>query len=188
AVWAAYRASAPLERHWYEVIRENRPCHLYLDLEFCAVSFPRADGNGLVDAVLRALRLELERRFGLAVQYESQLLELDSSSATKFSRHLVLRLPGLAWATNAHLGRFVRQVVRRAGEAAMLRGDGGGSEGDGDDGICCGRMPRRSHCVVDTSVYSRNRHFRLPWSCKAGKTAVLVPTARFAARGAAEGS
>lgn len=35
------------------------------------------------------------------------------------------------------------------------------------------------HLFVDTAVYSRNRCFRLPFSSKAGKNSVLVPSGRF---------
>ena len=40
-----------------------------------------------------------------------QVIELDSCAEEKFSRHLIIRLPGLAFCTNAHVGAFVRQVV-----------------------------------------------------------------------------
>ena len=40
-----------------------------------------------------------------------QVIELDSCTQQKFSRHLIIRLPGLAFCTNAHVGAFVRQVV-----------------------------------------------------------------------------
>eukprot|EP00955_Chlamydomonas_euryale_P064286 358923-Chlamydomonas_euryale.AAC.2 len=32
--------------------------------------------------------------------------------------------------------------------------------------------------AVDMAVYSRMRHFRMLWSCKGGKQAVLMPTKR----------
>lgn len=35
-----------------QVIREKRPCHLYLDLEFVPAANPGADGNALVDTLL----------------------------------------------------------------------------------------------------------------------------------------
>ena len=41
--------------------------------------------------------------------------------------------------------------------------------------------------LVDTSVYSRNRHFRLLGSCKAGKAAVLLPSGRYATAPGAPG-
>jgi hypothetical protein len=34
-------------------------------------------------------------------------------------------------------------------------------------------------CVADPAVYTRSRHFRMIWSCKGGKGAVLRPTARY---------
>jgi len=33
-VWKTYGESPPLQLHWYEIIREGRPCHLYFDLEY----------------------------------------------------------------------------------------------------------------------------------------------------------
>lgn len=38
------------------------------------------------------------------------MLELDSSTPAKFSRHVVVRTPGAAFRTNAHVGAFVREV------------------------------------------------------------------------------
>lgn len=38
---------------------------------------------------------------------------------------------------------------------------------------------RDYHLFVDTAVYSRNRCFRLPFSSKAGKKSVLLPSGRF---------
>ena len=34
------------------MIRERRPCHLYLDLEYLPAANPDADGDALVDALL----------------------------------------------------------------------------------------------------------------------------------------
>ena len=42
--------------------------------------------------------------------------ELDSSSATKFSRHLIVRLPGMAFSSNIHVGCVVAQVLQAAFE------------------------------------------------------------------------
>ena len=42
AVWALFRRTRCEERHWYEVIREGRPAHLYFDLECPAHLNPQA--------------------------------------------------------------------------------------------------------------------------------------------------
>lgn len=41
---------------------------------------------------------------------ESWVLELDSSSPEKFSRHLILRIPGAAFQNNFHVGAFVKDI------------------------------------------------------------------------------
>ena len=39
------------------------------------------------------------------------VVELDSSTPAKWSRHLVVRLPGHAFADNGHMGRFVEALL-----------------------------------------------------------------------------
>jgi hypothetical protein len=56
--------------------------------------------------------LPCRQHFGLAVDYGS-VIELDSSTDAKFSRHLLVRIPGHAFATNHAMGQFVAQVRKR---------------------------------------------------------------------------
>lgn len=42
--------------------------------------------------------------------------------------------------------------------------------------------------IVDCAVYTRNRHFRLLGSSKAGKSAVLLPSGRYATAPGAPGT
>jgi hypothetical protein len=173
-------------RHAYEIIRERRPCHLYFDVEFCRRANPRLDGERSVAALLRCVSDAFSRCFDLEVEPE-WVVELDSSTDRKFSRHLVVRVPGKCFA-NAHedVRWFVREAVlaprREDGEHERLwarrplAGEGAAiAAGDEDDDLDAPRA-----CVVDTTVYSRNRHFRLPYCCKAGKDATLLPTPRYA--------
>ena len=44
---------------------------------------------------------------------EDVVLELESTSQKKFSRHLIFRLPGVAFANAAHAGHFVRRLWAR---------------------------------------------------------------------------
>ena len=39
------------------------------------------------------------------------VVELDSSTATKFSRHLIIPLKGAAFANNGHVGAFVGAML-----------------------------------------------------------------------------
>lgn len=69
---------------------------------------------------------------------------LDSTSATKFSSHLVVKLPGHAFQDNAAAGRFVRSVLLASGtELTVVQGL------DARTG-----QPVRSP-FVDTAVYTR---------------------------------
>lgn len=60
------------------------------DLEFQREHNPGLDGGAAVDALLELVREQLRGSFQLDMQ-DSWVLELDSSTDTKFSRHLVIR-------------------------------------------------------------------------------------------------
>lgn len=48
--------------------------------------------------------------FGLELDL-TWVYELDSSSSTKFSRHLVVRIPGMAFCSNIHAGCLVARAL-----------------------------------------------------------------------------
>jgi len=62
AAWKVHLENDPAKLHWYEVIREDFPCHLYFDLEF-----PKdteglnkdVDGDAYVDVLLGHVRKTL---------------------------------------------------------------------------------------------------------------------------------
>ena len=122
--WRRYKRLRHTFRSFYEVIIEAQPCHAYLDLEYRVAANPHCDGARMVRTVREALAALVERRLGVAVSDEC-FVELDSSTDAKFSRHVVLKLPGgAAFADNSHVGRLVRECVdelrvrRDAGDAA----------------------------------------------------------------------
>ncbi|KAI3426242.1 hypothetical protein D9Q98_008618 [Chlorella vulgaris] len=172
--WRRYRDMLPQHRHLYEIIRQGAPCHLYFDLEFVPAENPARDGVAAVDGLLSLVREQLRASFQLDMQ-DSWVLELDSSTEAKFSRHVVVRLPDAAFASNAHVGAFVLQLCSDARQrrhedarcAALIVNKEGGEEA----------------LLVDTAVYTRNRAFRLYLSSKWGKQAVLESTSRFGGAG-----
>lgn len=87
-----YSRIAPSERHVYEIIREGYPCRAYLDLEFSKESNPGADGERMVQKVVHLLCWKVFELFGLFVGPQ-HAVELDSSDAAKFSRHITLLIP-----------------------------------------------------------------------------------------------
>lgn len=55
-----------------------------------------------LDVCRRRWHIELDRR---------QVVELESSTPAKWSRHLVVRLSGRAFKHNGHMGRFVEALL-----------------------------------------------------------------------------
>ncbi|KAK9826250.1 hypothetical protein WJX74_002799 [Apatococcus lobatus] len=172
ALWQRYRRCAPQERHWYEVIWGDRPCHLYFDLEFITACNPKANGNALVEHLLHSVAQHIRQIWGYELQ-QDWVLELDSSTPTKFSRHVVIQIPGCAFASCQMVGNFVTSLLASPeAQALMLVKE-----------IATDSAGRTSFAsLVDTAVYTKNRHFRMLGCSKGGKTAMLLPHARYATR------
>ncbi|KAI9028552.1 hypothetical protein DFJ74DRAFT_493814 [Hyaloraphidium curvatum] len=162
--WLAYRAMPDGQRHFYEIIREATPCRLYFDCEFSLdINFLR-DGPAMVRSLVSVTLARIRSVFGI-VAGEDSVLSLDSSTPSKFSRHLIFHLPNAAFRNNAVVGQLVRDVcadlealarAMPAAEASLyspLVVDEKGKEA----------------LFVDQSVYSRNRNLRLVGSSKVGK-------------------
>ncbi|KAL3920006.1 MAG: hypothetical protein SGILL_003468 [Bacillariaceae sp.] len=216
ADWYWRKAAAP--RHLYEVIREETPCRLYFDLEFSKV-YNNNDRNGSDDEndgvpldtaeLLREFReelaIDLRKYYGLTLE-TSQILNLDSSSDTKFSRHWIVHLTEsqdkeqkddeeetdslitnndtndseVLFRDAPTVGRFVKRLVSRLAEEIAVEG---------------GNFPERRPmlakylfvntkcaskptCFIDLGVYTRNRLFRCLGSRKFGKPTTLHATTK----------
>jgi len=173
-LWRRYLLAPADARHVYELLREDCPCHLYFDLEYSSAANPSVDGERCVDALHSLLAEALRRRLGVELA-DCVLVELESTpSPTKFSRHLVIRLPGLrAFRSSTAVGAFVhawltedvapaRETDARAAALYVRRRE----EEEGEA------------LFIDQGVYTRNRAFRLYLSSKQGKSARLLPTRR----------
>lgn len=86
-----YVAIAYGKRHVYEIIRDAFPCRLYFDIEFCVPTNPTIDGDVLCRQWICIVSWKLFEVYGLLVGPE-HVVELDSSTTDKFSRHLVFIL------------------------------------------------------------------------------------------------
>ncbi|EXC05956.1 Coiled-coil domain-containing protein 111-like protein [Morus notabilis] len=164
-------------RHHYEVIQEGLPCHLYFDLEFSRRENAERDGDEMVDLLISVILEALHDKYSIQGNHE-WILELDSSTDVKFSRHLIIRIPKSAFKDNSHAGAFVNEICSR-----IING----REKNGQFEKLFVRKESTSvdspgQLFVDTAVYSRNRCFRLALSSKAGKSSVLLPTGRYKAK------
>ena len=155
-------------RHFYEILLEGQPCRLYMDLEFpintsssggessvgngtTPYAEAVARGNSLVAELLEAMTplltdaLAHGRSDGMGAAGVSrmvQAVELDATTDSKFSRHLIF--PGLVVANTSHAGALVRALAANVSAEAAS--------------------------IIDFAVYSRNRCFRLVGSTKFAKT------------------
>lgn len=175
-----YYESLP-ERHYYELMREDTYCHLYFDVEFSKVSNPDVDGVRTMDWLIELIVEELKATPEIDTSKFDELehiVELDSESATKFSRHLIIQLPdGQVFANNSHCAHFVRKLWRTIESRR------------GEDERCDAMFLRKekddvekTEPFVDLGVYTRNRVFRLYLSNKHSKEKnkpILEATGRF---------
>jgi hypothetical protein len=99
----------PRRRNMQEIVREGRACNLYLDLEYSIEHNPAIDGDRAVRQLLLFMLDEIRRVFHVECDIHC-CIDMDSSTDTKFSRHVTLVVPGHAFLDNAHVGRSVSEV------------------------------------------------------------------------------
>nr|XP_018681349.1 PREDICTED: DNA-directed primase/polymerase protein isoform X1 [Musa acuminata subsp. malaccensis] len=170
--WRRYRCMDPKLRHHYEVIKEGLPCHLYFDLEFDKTVNADKNVDDMVDILMSVTFDILFDKYAIEAN-DGWIIELDSSTTKKFSRHVIIRIPKVAFKDNSHVGAFVSEVCSRITsqrgsdpqlDKLYVRKDSSSSD---------------FQLFLDSAVYSRNRCFRLVFSSKAGKNSFLLPTRRF---------
>ena len=196
-----WRDSLPNSRHFYELIPEGIPCRLYFDLEFSKEANPHISRNESEELMTEFI-LEIcnELRMIHDIQLDrSCIVDLDSSTEKKFSRHLIIHLPkGELFADNSAAGLFVKRFVGRlaedlstgilekrhstlskhlfvnkqpsvATEPEASESKGGTSEHNNAPMKYIDM--KKQTCFVDLGVYTKNRLFRLMSSFKYGKDA-----------------
>ncbi len=176
--WEYYEILEKDERHHYEIIRENEPCHLYFDLEFNIHANPGIDGVKSTDALLDLIKEELYEKHNIAIELNKHVVELESigtdNANKKFSRHVIIRLPGAAFKSNIHVGKFVKDFWNSVCEKR--------TSDDRCEKLFIRKEPNDiegQDSIIDLGVYTRNRAFRLFLSSKAKKKEVLQCTKRF---------
>ena len=155
-----------------QVILQDQPCWLYFDLEFSRLTNPELQPNLAMTAFDETLSAFCQDVLGLALDANSVIV-LESSTPEKFSKHVVVHrlldkekdttVP-LAFANNAQAGLFVNELVNYARanrECSSARHLFVQAPKLSDDG--------RETTLIDESVYSRNRSFRLLFQSKFAK-------------------
>ncbi|KAJ7423466.1 DNA-directed primase/polymerase protein isoform X6 [Willisornis vidua] len=99
--------------HCYEVIPEKDACKLYFDLEFYKPANPGADGKSMVAKLIELISQKLKELYDVNCSTKD-VLNLDSSTDEKFSRHLIFLPQKTVFKDNKHVGNFVRTVLQPA--------------------------------------------------------------------------
>ncbi|NXB87975.1 PRIPO protein, partial [Vidua chalybeata] len=99
--------------HCYEVIPEKDACKLYFDLEFYKPANPDADGKTMVMKLIELVSQKLKEFYDVNCSSED-VLNLDSSTDEKFSRHLIFLPQKTVFKDNTHIGNFVRTILQPA--------------------------------------------------------------------------
>ncbi|XP_071599388.1 DNA-directed primase/polymerase protein [Heliangelus exortis] len=99
--------------HCYEVIPEEAACKLYFDLEFYKPANPCADGKSMVAKLIELVCQKLKELYDVNCSAKD-VLNLDSSTDEKFSRHLIFLPQKTVFKDNIHVGNFVRTILQPA--------------------------------------------------------------------------
>ncbi|XP_033071694.1 DNA-directed primase/polymerase protein isoform X3 [Trachypithecus francoisi] len=127
--WFYYKSRKNL-LHCYEVIPENAVCKLYFDLEFNKPANPGAAGKNMVALLIKYVCKALRELYGVNCSAED-VLNLDSSTDEKFSRHLIFQLHDVAFKDNIHVGNFLRKILQPALDLLGSEDDDSASETTG---------------------------------------------------------
>ena len=197
-----WRDSDPRSRHFYELIPEGTPCRLYFDVEFSKVANTHItphESEVLITEFINELLCEFQLVYGIKVDRKC-ILDLDSSTNVKFSRHLIVHLPnGELFADTTSAGLFVKRFVGRLAEElstgilkeryatlAKYLFVNKKVPKPTNESLSLKDITEQQHdaasqkngfdnrnmtCFVDLGVYTRNRLFRLMGSFKYGKCA-----------------
>ncbi|XP_064403088.1 DNA-directed primase/polymerase protein-like [Halichondria panicea] len=182
-------------RHYYEVIVEDSACRLYFDIEFKTELNQNTDGNSALGTFIQYICYQLYVHFGLSCD-RGNILDLESSAPSKFSRHLIFHLPLAVFKNNIHAGQFVHHCCDelRAFQSASDAGEQQAYSQHFPEPVKKKRSKDPPPCptglelkrlfvlneqgktvlLCDEGVYTRNRNFRLYLSSKLGKGVPLL--------------
>lgn len=92
-----------VDRHYYEIIQEGQACHLYFDLEYSKALNPQLDSARMMDTFKRFICQYLKTVHRVIVGL-NDIVDLESSSESKFSRHLIVRIKNAVFKNNDEMG------------------------------------------------------------------------------------
>ncbi|KAM6971958.1 DNA-directed primase/polymerase protein [Aplochiton taeniatus] len=175
-LWHYYRTYRQSLMHCYEVIPEGAVCKLYFDLEFYRPSNEGLDGKSMVSSLVQYVCEKLMEVYQVACSAKN-VLNLDSSTEEKFSRHLIFILSNEAFKDNIHVAISAPANSIPGKERGSMEGPQAKKQRleERDLGFLVVKSKDGQQSLfVDLGVYTKNRNFRLYKSSKAGKNAAFT--------------
>ena len=161
----------PAFRHYYEVIPEHRPCKLYFDIEYKKCLNTCINGDEMLQKFIEILINDLRVTFDIDnISQDESIINLESSTNTKFSHHIIINHPDLIFADNYQAGNYVKNICRKLRNMPEM-------QIVVDENIQVSQSePHKSKygIFVDEGVYTKNRNFRIFMSSKFGKKVCLL--------------
>ena len=164
----------------------------YLDLEYNRKANPKitqAENETLLNECISELTCELKNVFNITIN-RKHIIDLDSSTEKKFSRHFIVHFPNNELFTDAPAcGVFVKNFVGRLAEE-VATGEMGRKcptlakylfvntevptkdDNEKENNNTNNNKPKG--CFIDIGVYTRNRIFRILGSSKYGKPSSAI--------------
>lgn len=172
------------DRCSYEIILEHAVCKLYFDLEFNRECNCQHNGSRMVETFIKLVSFHLEREWGITAK-RHDVIDFDSSTANKFSRHLIFMLPNVIFQNNYDVGNFVKDMcgelrtyINQHSKQNEGTVEGNDFYSDVDKSqvfeLLVTDNNGASRLFCDESVYTKNRHFRLYMSTKLNMNAPLI--------------
>lgn len=136
-------------RFYFEVIRDNKPCLLYADIEWEKDLHPRTTEE-VVEGVRKWMTRAFIEDYRIALR-ESDMIFLTAENAKKGSLHLIIR-PVLFFAHNKHMDTFIKRwagkMIQECDSTMFYLKPNAKGE-------------KQPVTVFDLSVYSSNRVMRM---------------------------
>ena len=142
--WNKYMAVGP--RNNYEKILANKPCHLFLDLDMNTSKYPNTNIETVWETI-KKLILDAFNFFDIPSQ-DVRFIVLHSHSETKQSLHIIVKIKNKLFHNLIHCGSFMEEIKESV-----------------DENI---------RDIIDTTIYTKNRNFRMLGCTKAGQERYLV--------------
>jgi len=120
--WQMYENIDGSKRHYYEVICEHTPCKLYFDIEYKKELNEAVNGEHLLKIFIELLKCDVKSNFDISDINETEhILNLTSSTESKFSHHIIVNHPRLIFVNNYAVGKYVKYLCEKLRDISEMK-------------------------------------------------------------------